>query len=196
MMDGFAWAVDCLGFSAAPSARYGPRDVARCIVLAAAGGKNVASVAEARRYAALTAKQQSDVPSGEWLRLRTAGVSAEAVELFDGFVQELVAELRKRGLLKGRIGAAVGFHCVKRYGKKPPKELIRGGDKKSMTKAFCETYATIHCVAAGRWLIVGAIPYAPNQTHAEAVSGLLEICSGHGIRMPARPRLGAPAQLD
>ena len=54
-MDGFTEAVDCLGFSAAPNARYGPRDVARCIVPAAAGGKNVASVAEARRYAALRA---------------------------------------------------------------------------------------------------------------------------------------------
>ena len=160
----------CLGFSAAPNARYGPRDVARCIVLAAAGGKNVASVAEARRYAALAAKQQSDVPSGEWLRLRTAGVSAqEAVELLNGFVKELVAELRKRGLLKGRIDMAIDFHCIKRYDKKPPKELIRGGDKKSMTKAFYETYATIHCVVAGQRLIVGVIPYVPNQTHAEAL---------------------------
>ncbi len=184
MMEGFTWAVDCLGFSAAPNARYGPRDLARCVVRAAIGGKNVASVAEARRHAALIAKRQSDAPSGEWLRLRTAGVSAqEAVELLNRFVKELAAELRKHGLLKGRIDMAIDFHCIKRYDKKPGEELIRGGDKKSMTKAFYETYATIHCVVAGQRLVVGVIPYVPNQTHAEAVSKLLEICSGHGLRI-------------
>ena len=180
MMGGFAEAVGRPGFSAAPNAKYGPRDVARYIVLAATGGKNVASVSEARRHAALAAKQRADVPSGEWLR--TAGVSAEAVELLDLFVEELAAELRKRGLLKGRIDMAIDFHCIKRYDKKP-KELIRGGDKKSMTKAFYETYATIQCVVAGQRLIVGMIPYMPNQTHAEAVSKLLEICAGHGLRI-------------
>lgn len=36
---------------------------------------------------------------------------------------------------------------------------------------------------AGQRLIVGVIPYVPGRTHAEAVSGLLEICSGHGIEM-------------
>ncbi len=45
MMDGFAEAVGRPGFSAAPNARYGRRDVASCVVLAATGGKNVASVA-------------------------------------------------------------------------------------------------------------------------------------------------------
>ena len=45
MMDGFTEAVGRLGFSAAPNAKYRPRDVARCVVPAAAGGKNVDSVA-------------------------------------------------------------------------------------------------------------------------------------------------------
>ena len=183
MMDGFTEAVGRLGFSAAPNAVYGPRDVARCIVLAAAGGKNVASVAEARRHAALVAKRKSDVPSGEWLRLCTAGVSAqEAVETFNRFVKETVAELRRHGL-KGRIDMAIDFHCIKRYDRKPKEELIRGGDKKSMTKAFYETYVTLQCVVAGQRLIVGMIPYVPNQTHAEAVSKLLEICAGHGLKI-------------
>ena len=42
MMDGFTGAVGRLGFSVAPNAKYGPRDFARCIVLALTGGKNVA----------------------------------------------------------------------------------------------------------------------------------------------------------
>ena len=171
-----------LGFSAAPNAKYGSRVFAHCIIRNAERGKNV-TVVEAHRYAKREAKQKPDMPSGELLRLRTAGVSAEAVELFNGFVKELVAELRKRGLLKGRIDMAVDFHNVKRYDKRPPKEMIRGGDKKRITKAFYETYATIHCVVAGQRLIVGVIPYVPGRTHAEAVSRLLEICAGHGLRI-------------
>ena len=117
------------------------------------------------------------MPSGELLRLRTAGVSAEAVEMLNRFVKEMVAELRRHGLLKGRIDVAIDFHCIERYDKKPKEELIRGGDKKSMTKAFYETYATLQCVVAGQRLVVGMIPYVPGQTHAEAVSKLLEICA-------------------
>ena len=50
MMDGFTEAVDCLGFSAAPNAKYGSRVFAHCIIRRE-GGKNVTSVVEAHRYA-------------------------------------------------------------------------------------------------------------------------------------------------
>ena len=180
----FVEAAGCAGFSAAPNAKYGPEDFARCIIRSAEGGKNVASVVEARRYAMREAKQKPDVPSGELLRLRTAGVSAqEAVGSFNRFNGAVVAELRRNGLLKGKIDMAADFHNVRRYDKKPKEELIRGGDKKSRTKMYCETYATLSCVVAGQRIIVGMIPYVPGQTHAEAVSGLLEICSGHGLEI-------------
>ena len=135
-------------------------------------------------HAAPVAKQKSDVPSGEWLRLCTAGGSVqEAVELLNRFVKEMVEELQRHGLLKGRIDMAVDFHCIKRYDEKPKEGLIRGGDKESRTRMFCETYATLSCVVAGQRLVVGMLPYVPGQTHAEALAGLLEICAGHGLRI-------------
>ena len=70
----FVEAAGCAGFSAAPNARYGPEDFARCLMRSAEGGKNVASVAEAHRYSRREAKQKPDMPSGELLRLRTAGI--------------------------------------------------------------------------------------------------------------------------
>ena len=180
----FVEAAGCAGFSAAPNARYGPEDFARYFMRSAEGGKNVASVAEAHRYASREAKQKPDMPSGELPRLRTAGISAqEAVGSFNRFNGAAVAELRRNGLLKGRIDAAADFHNVKRYDKKPKEELIRGGDKESRTKAFCETYASIHCVVAGQRIILGMLPYMPGQTHAEALAGLLGICAGHGLRI-------------
>ena len=48
-------------------------------------GKNVTSAVETRRYAMREAKLKPDVPSGELLRLRTAGVSAEAAGSLNGF---------------------------------------------------------------------------------------------------------------
>ena len=180
----FVEAASCAGFSTAPNAKYGPEDFARCIMHGAEGGKNVASVVEGRRYAMREAKMRPDVPSGELLRLRTAGVSAqEAVGSFNRFNGAVVAELRRNGLMKGRMDMAADFHNVRRYDKKPKEELIRGGDKASRTKMFCETYATLSCVVAGQRIIVAMLPFTPGQTHAEALAGLLEICSGHGLEI-------------
>ena len=146
----FVEEASCAGFSAAPNAKYGPEVFARCIMRDAEGGKNIAAVIEARRYAMREAKQKPDVPSGELLRLRTAGVSAqEAVGSFNRFNGAMVSELRRNGLLKGKMDMAADFHNVRRYDKKPKEELIRGGDKESRVKMFCETYATLFCVVAG-----------------------------------------------
>ena len=93
MMGMFTGALGCAAFSGAPNARYGPQDFARCIVQA--DGKNVASVAEARRYAPKEAEAKNDVPSGEWLRLRTAGVLPhEAVGAFNRFTRRVACNLR------------------------------------------------------------------------------------------------------
>ena len=130
---------------------------------------------EARRYALKEAKEKRGAPSGERIRPRTAGVSAhEAIGLFNRFNGAVVAELRRNGLLAGKIDVASDFHNAKRHDKKPKPELIRGGDKKRETKAH-ETYAALRRVVA-------VLPYLPGRTRAKAVPGLLVMCAGHGVQ--------------
>lgn len=174
----------CARFSTAPNARYGPADIARGVAAASAGNRNVATAVRSRRFVASKDGKKPDTPCGEWMRRAMSGISPEeAVGAFGRFTDAVIKEMKSGGLLEGGLDMAIDFHNIRRYDKKPKPELIRGGDKKTMTKAHYETYGTLQCVAAGQRLVVGVLPYLPGQTHAEAVEGLLGICAGHGLRI-------------
>ena len=145
--DVFVEAVGCAGFSAPPNTKYGQQDFAAASCRPTAG---TPPLAEARRYAPKEARENNGAPSGERIRPRAAGIPPhEAVGAFDRFTASLAAELRKRGLLEAKTDTAADFYNAKRDDKKHKPELIRGGDKKSATKAY-ETHARLRCVVAGR----------------------------------------------
>ena len=176
---------DCASFSSAPNALYGPAGTAGCVAAACAGNANVASAASALRYAGRGAGAGgSRVPCGGWLRRAVSGTSpGEAVEAFNRSTGRIVAMLREKGLLGGKLDVAIDFHNIRRHDRKPGPEIVRGGDKKARTKEFYETYATVQCVAAGQRITLGMLPYTAGGAHAGSVAGLLDVCRMHGLEV-------------
>ena len=169
-------------YSTAPNARYGPADIARCVAEASVRNRNVASAASAKRDTMKKCGLAPDRPCGEWLRLSLRGISPdEAIAEFDRFTAEMIAEMKSRGLLDGKLDMGIDFHNILRYDKKPGPELIRGGDKKSKTSY--ETYATVQCIVGGKRLVLGMLPHTPGDDHAGAVRKLLDACGRHGLKI-------------
>ncbi len=84
------------------------------------------------------------MPSGEWaclvMRYVTPDMAVAALSAQTGYV---VVEIRHIGKIENEAGAAIDFHDVRRYDKKPGLELVRGGGKNTKSKVFYETYGSI-----------------------------------------------------
>ena len=137
----------------------------RCTVDAAAGKGNLASCARARRDAPESAgRTDTGVPSGEWIRRLPSVITPEgAVQSLFDFNAGVITKMRRHGLLKSKVDVVMDLHNVRRFDKKPGPELVRGGDKASMTKALYETYGTVQLLVNGQRLIVGvSVQVTPN----------------------------------
>ena len=100
-------------FSTAPNAKYGPADIAKCMVEASVQNRNVASAASAKRDTMKKCGLAPDRPCGEWLRLSLRGISPdEAVAEFDRFTAGMIAEMKGRGLLDGKLDMGIDFHNI------------------------------------------------------------------------------------
>ncbi len=162
--------VDGLGvckFSDAPNALYGPRNLAGCALDAAAGRGDAAARAAAKREAPVGARMAGvRPPSGEWIRLSTRDAAPDgAVGALRGFNGAAAPVLRRSGGLGEKAGAAIDFHKIPRHDKKPGPWPARGGDKASKSKASCEAYSTVQCLAGGR-----GSPRACGRTRAPTTS--------------------------
>ncbi len=185
IIDLMAGGVKRCGFSGASNAWLGPREMARCAVDAAAGKGNLTACARARRDAMESAgRTDIDVPSGEWIRQSLSKMTPDgAVESLFEFNTGIITLMRRRGLLKSRMDVGIDFHNVRRFDKKPGPELVRGGDKASMTKALYETYGTVQILVNGQRLVVGMVTFSAGDDHAGVVRALLDACARHGIRV-------------
>ena len=121
------------GFSGAPNAWLGPREMARCVVDAAAGKGNLASCARARRDALESADRTDiNVPCGEWIRQSLQVITPEwAVRSMVDFNVGVITRMRRHGLLKSKADVGIDFHNVRRFDKKPGPELVRGGTRQA-----------------------------------------------------------------
>ena len=151
---------------------------------AAAGKGNLASCARARRDAPESAgRTDTGVPSGEWIRRLPSVITPEgAVQSLFDFNAGVITKMRRHGLLKSKVDVVMDLHNVRRFDKKPGPELVRGGDKASMTKALYETYGTVQLLVNGQRLIVGMVTFSTGDDHAGTVLALLDACVMHGIQ--------------
>lgn len=181
----------------APNAVHTNEDFCRALVNGALHNKNVAATAriERDRHDASAAAagggcgpenlraRKGRTPSGEWIRKKAAGVTVEgALEAMNAHVEIAAETLRAIGALKDKIDVCVDKTASKRWDGEPGAELVRGairGDR----KAYAEVYIIMHCVVAGKRLVLGVFPFSSGDVNYKHVEALIRACQERGIRI-------------
>ena len=185
----------------APNAIHTNEDFCRALVNGALHNKNVAATAriERDRHDAAAAAaaaaagggcgpenaraRKGRTPSGEWIRKKAAGVEvADALAAMDMCVGVAVKKLEEAGALGGKLDVCVDKTATKRWDHEPGAELVRGairGDR----KAYAEVYIIMHCVVAGKRLVLGVFLFSAGDDNYKHVEALIRACQERGIRL-------------
>ena len=180
----------------APNAVHTNKDFCRSLVNGALHNKNVAATARIERdrhdVAAVAdggcgpenpRARKGRTPSGEWIRKKSSSVTVEgALEAMDAHVGIAAEKLRAIGVLGDEIDVCVDKTASKRWDGEPGAELVRGairGDR----KAYAEVYIIMHCIVAGKRLVLGVFPFSSGDANYRHIEALIRACQERGIRI-------------
>ena len=121
-------------------------------------------------------------PSSRWVLDKIRAIDAREIrERCDHAIKREALDMKKAGMFRNPVVVAIDEHLVGWYGKGSDSQYITHSKSKNGTSRFY-SLATVHCVAGGSRVALGARLVKKTNNDGDVVSKLLEKCSELRIR--------------
>lgn len=121
------------------------------------------------------------VPCAKWTLGKIRGVRYDRMLIRCGhMIRCSVAQMRRRGMLRGPVDVAIDMHKIGRYDKSPSMtNMIKSKYKDGTCNFNC--LATVQCVIDGSRATLGTILVNRGDFKTDVVSRLLDMCERNGV---------------